>query len=345
MVCGLLKREEVAKAEVKDKATEKEAALQAAKDEINKQFGKGAIMNLGDSEAMEVAVIPTGSLTLDLALSGGLARGRIVELYGNEGSGKSTIALHAIAEAQKLGGICAYVDAEHALDPVYAAAIGVDIKSLQISQPGSAEEALTIVDILAGSGVVDIVVIDSVAALTPRAEIEGDYGDSHMGLQARLMGQAMRKLNGKLSDSNTIAIFINQIRMKIGIVFGNPETTPGGKALGFFASTRLEVRKAAPIKHGDEIVGQGTKVKVAKHKTGVPFRVAEFDIMYGEGISQAGCILDQAVTVGIVTKAGNWFAYDGKNLGNGREASKTALQDNPALMEHLYKLVMEHHGI
>ena len=315
---------------------EHDKALDAALGQIEKQFGKGAIMRLGENLGLSVDSIPTGALSLDLALGiGGLPRGRIVEIYGPESSGKSTLALHVVAEAQRNGGICAYVDAEHALDPVYAKAIGVDIDELLISQPDTGEQGLEIGDMLIRSGGIDVLVIDSVAALAPRAEIEGDMGDSHVGLQARLMSQALRKITGTLSKSRTIAIFINQLRDKIGVIYGSPEVTPGGKALKFYASVRLDIRRIESIKDGAEIVGNRTRVKVVKNKCAPPFRTAEFDIMYGTGISREGSILDVAVDLGIVKKSGAWYTYEGEQLGQGRENAKQFLRESPELVVDL----------
>ena len=314
-------------------AAEREKALEAALGQIEKQFGKGSVMKMGENLNMAIESIPTGALSLDLALGiGGLPRGRVVEIYGPESSGKSTLALHVVAEAQRNGGICAYVDAEHAMDPVYARAIGVDIDELLISQPDTGEQALEITEMLIRSGAIDVVVIDSVAALTPRAEIEGEMGDSHVGLQARLMSQALRKLTGTLNKTGTIAIFINQLREKIGVVYGSPEVTPGGRALKFYASVRLDIRRVETIKDGAEMTGSRTKVKVVKNKCAPPFRVAEFDIMYGTGISREGSILDVAVDLGIVKKAGAWYTYEGEQLGQGRENAKQFLRDNAELV-------------
>lgn len=309
---------------------EKDKALEMAMAQIEKQYGKGAIMRMGDEGAIHhFDAIPTGALSLDLALGiGGLPRGRIVEIYGPESSGKSTLAMHAVAETQRTGGVAAYIDAEHALDPVYAKAIGVNIDELLISQPDTGEQALEIADMLIRSGAIDVVVIDSVAALVPRAEIEGEMGDIHVGLQARLMSQALRKLTANLNRSQTIAIFINQLREKIGVMFGSPETTPGGRALKFYASVRLDVRRIESIKDGTEIVGNRVKVKVAKNKCAPPFRIAEFDLMYGRGISREGSLLDVAVEMGIIKKSGAWFTYEGEQLGQGRENAKKFLAEN-----------------
>ena len=315
------------------RASERAKALEAALGQIDKQFGAGSVMRMGEKETMAIEAISTGALPLDIALGvGGVPRGRVVEIFGPESSGKSTLAMHIVAEAQRNGGICAYVDAEHALDPVYAAAIGVDTDNLLISQPDTGEQALEIVDMLVRSSAVDVIVIDSVAALTPRAEIEGEMGDSHVGLQARLMSQALRKLTANLNKSNTIAIFINQLREKIGVMFGSPETTPGGRALKFYSSVRLDIRRIESIKDGAEVVGARTRVKVVKNKVAPPFRQAEFDITYGKGISREGAVLDLAVEMGIAKKSGAWFTYDGEQLGQGRENSKQFLTDNPDVM-------------
>jgi recombination protein RecA len=306
--------------------------LTVAIEEIEKQFGQGSIMKLGEGSHMEVETIPTGSLALDLALGvGGLPRGRVCEIYGPEASGKTTIALHVISEAQKNGGICAFIDAEHALDPIYARNIGIDTDELLISQPDTGEQALQIVDTLIRSSALDVIVIDSVAALTPRAEIEGEMGDSHVGLQARLMSQALRKITANLSKSRTVCIFINQLREKIGIRFGSPETTPGGRALKFYSSVRLDVRRIEAIKSGVDIVGNRTRVKVVKNKVASPFLLAEFDIVYGKGISHEGTLLDIGVELGIVKRSGAWYTYEGKQLGQGRENSKAFLCENPQL--------------
>jgi len=315
------------------RSAERAKALEAALGQIDKQFGAGSVMRMGEKETMGIEAISTGALALDIALGvGGVPRGRVVEIFGPESSGKSTLAMHIVAEAQRNGGICAYVDAEHALDPIYAAAIGVDTDNLLISQPDTGEQALEIVDMLVRSSAVDVIVIDSVAALTPRAEIEGEMGDSHVGLQARLMSQALRKLTANLNKSNTIAIFINQLREKIGVMFGSPETTPGGRALKFYSSVRLDIRRIESIKDGAEVVGARTRVKVVKNKVAPPFRQAEFDITYGKGISREGSVLDLAVEMGIAKKSGAWFTYDGEQLGQGRENSKQFLIDNPDVM-------------
>ncbi|MFM2181394.1 MAG: recombinase RecA [Actinomycetota bacterium] len=324
------------------RAAERAKALEAALGQIDKQFGAGSVMRMGEKEAMAIETISTGALPLDIALGvGGVPRGRVVEIFGPESSGKSTLAMHIVAEAQRNGGICAYVDAEHALDPVYAAAIGVDTDNLLISQPDTGEQALEIVDMLVRSSAIDVIVIDSVAALTPRAEIEGEMGDSHVGLQARLMSQALRKLTANLNKSNTIAIFINQLREKIGVMFGSPETTPGGRALKFYSSVRLDIRRIESIKDGAEVVGARTRVKVVKNKVAPPFRQAEFDITYGKGISREGAVLDLAVELGIAKKSGAWFTYDGEQLGQGRENSKQFLIENPDVMMQMAERVRE----
>ena len=319
------------------KNTDRKKALESAILQIEKQFGKGAIMKYGEGAALKnIEVIPTGCLALDIAVGiGGIPKGRIIEIYGPESSGKTTVSLHIIAELQKQGGIAAFIDAEHALDPVYAANLGVDLDNLYVSQPDNGEQALDIADYLVDSGAVDLIVVDSVAALTPKAEIEGDMGDSHVGLQARLMSQALRKLAAITNKKNACVIFINQLREKIGVMFGNPETTPGGKALKFYASVRLDVRKADTLKDGAEIVGNRTKVKVVKNKLAPPFKTAEFDIVYGKGISQSGCILDLAVAANIVEKSGSWFAYNGEKIGQGRDNAKNYLSANPAVMEEI----------
>jgi recombination protein RecA len=317
----------------------KSKALGLALETIEKQFGKGSIMKLGDAHRVHVECIPTGSLSLDIALGGGIPKGRVIEIYGPESSGKTTLTLHAIAEIQKQGGTAAFIDAEHALDPAYAQRIGVDTANLLLSQPDNGEQALEIVETLVRSNAVDLVVVDSVAALVPRAEIEGDMGDSHMGLQARLMSQALRKLTGVISRSNTTVIFINQIRMKIGVMFGNPETTTGGNALKFYASVRMDIRRIAQIKQGEEIVGNRTRVKVVKNKIAPPFRQAEFDIMYNQGISRAGDVLDLATERDIVEKSGAWFAYGGEKIAQGREAAKKYLEDNPKILDEIAKKV------
>jgi len=316
-------------------------ALQLAVDQIEKQFGKGSIMRLGDAHKVNVETVSSGSLSLDLALGGGIPRGRIVEIYGPESSGKTTVCLHVVAEVQKNGGTAAYVDAEHALDPSYAARLGVNIDNLLISQPDSGEQALEVVETLVRSNAVDIIVVDSVAALVPQAEIEGDMGDAHMGLQARLMSQALRKLTGVISRSKTTVIFVNQLRMKIGVMFGNPETTTGGNALKFYASVRMDIRRISQIKAGDEVIGNRARVKVVKNKIAPPFREAEFDIMYNQGISKEGDVLDLAVAGDIVNKSGAWFEYNGEKIGQGREAAKNYLKDNPKVLEEVSKKVRE----
>ncbi|HMS92217.1 MAG TPA: recombinase RecA [Candidatus Saccharibacteria bacterium] len=312
-------------------------AVDLAVEQIERQFGQGSIMKLGEGMKIEVATIPTGSLSLDLALGGGIPQGRIVEIYGPESSGKTTLALHTVAEVQKKGGLAAFIDAEHALDPEYASKIGVKLDDLLISQPDTGEQALEICETLVRSSAVDVVVVDSVAALVPRAEIEGEMGDSHMGLQARLMSQALRKLAGVISKSNTTVIFINQLRMKIGVMFGNPEVTAGGNALKYYASVRLDIRRSEQIKDGDNIIGNHVKVKVVKNKIAAPFKVAEFDIMYNEGISKSGDLVDLAVKNELVQKAGAWFSYKDEKIGQGREAAKQFLTDNPKIMAELEK--------
>jgi recombination protein RecA len=325
---------------------EREKALDAALSQIEKQFGKGSVMKMGESLTMGIESISTGAMALDMALGiGGLPRGRIVEIYGPESSGKSTLALHVVAEAQRNGGICAYIDAEHAMDPVYARAIGVDVDELLISQPDTGEQALEIAEVLIRSGALDVLVIDSVAALTPRAEIEGEMGDSHVGLQARLMSQALRKLTAVISKSQTIAIFINQLREKIGVMYGSPEVTPGGRALKFYASVRLDIRRVEQIKDGAEMTGNRTRVKVVKNKCAPPFRTAEFDIMYGTGISREGSILDVAVDLGIVKKSGAWYTYEGEQLGQGRENAKQFLHDTPELLVDLDQRIRQEFAI
>ena len=322
--------------------SEKEKALEQAIAQIEKQFGKGSIMKLGDVSHQEIDVIPTGCLTLDLALGiGGVPRGRIIEIYGPESSGKTTVSLHIIAEAQRLGGTAAFIDAEHALDPVYASRLGVDTTNLYVSQPDTGEQGLEICESLVRSGSVDIVVIDSVAALTPKAEIDGEMGDSHVGLQARLMSQALRKLAGITSKTNTCVVFINQLREKVGVMFGNPETTPGGKALKFYSSIRLDVRKGEVIKDGTENVGSRTKVKVVKNKLAPPFKTAEFDIVYGFGISKEGCIVDLAVDNDIIIKSGAWFSYNGEKIGQGKENAKNFLANNPQICDEIENKIKE----
>ncbi len=327
-------------------ANDREKALDAALAQIERQFGKGSVMRLGEDGRAPVEVIPTGSIALDLALGiGGLPRGRIVEIYGPESSGKTTVALHAIAQVQAAGGLAAFIDAEHALDPDYASRLGVDLDNLYVSQPDTGEQALEICDTLVRSGAIDLVVIDSVAALVPRAEIEGEMGDSHVGLQARLMSQALRKMAGALSNTNTTAIFINQLREKIGVMFGSPETTTGGKALKFYASVRLDVRRIETLKGGTEAVGNRTRVKVVKNKVAPPFKQAEFDILYGEGISREGSLIDIGVDAGIVRKSGAWYTYDGDQLGQGKENARTFLKDNPDLALEIEKRIKETLGI
>ena len=321
-------------------ASEKLKALQAAMDKIEKNFGKGSIMKLGDENVQQVEVIPTGSIALNAALGvGGYPKGRIIEIYGPESSGKTTLAIHAIAEAQKAGGIAAFIDAEHAFDRFYASKLGVDVDNVWISQPDNGEQALEIAEQLIRSSAIDIIVIDSVAALTPKAEIEGDMGDNKVGLQARLMSQALRKLTSAISKTNTTCIFINQLREKIGVMFGNPETTTGGNALKFYASVRLDIRRATQLKDGEEVIGNQTRVKVVKNKVAPPFRKAEFDIMFGEGISRAGEIIDLGAELGIIKKSGSWYSYNDTKLGQGRDASKQVIQDNPELAEELEGLI------
>ena len=319
---------------------DKSKALDSVISQIEKQYGKGSIMKLGDGAIQDVDVIPTGCLTLDLALGiGGVPRGRIIEIYGPESSGKTTLALHIIAEAQKQGGNAAFIDAEHALDPTYAARLGVDLTNLYVSQPDNGEQGLEICDSLVRSGALDIIVIDSVAALTPKAEIEGEMGDSHVGLQARLMSQALRKLAGITAKTNTCVVFINQLREKVGVMFGNPETTPGGKALKFYASVRIDVRRVDTLKEGADSVGSRTKAKIVKNKMAPPFKVAEFDIIYGLGISNEGCLLDLAVERDIIEKSGSWFSYNGNKIAQGRENAKAYLQNNPAVAEEIEKWI------
>ncbi|MFQ9264297.1 MAG: recombinase RecA [Clostridia bacterium] len=320
--------------------TEKKKALEAAMSQIEKQFGKGSVMKLGEFKAMEIEAIPTGALSLDMALGiGGVPRGRIIEVFGPESSGKTTLALHVVAEAQKMGGEAAFIDAEHALDPVYAKKLGVDIDNLIVSQPDTGEQALEITESLIRSGALDVIVVDSVAALVPKAEIDGDMGDSHMGLQARLMSQALRKLAGAINKTKTVLIFINQLREKIGVMFGNPETTTGGRALKFYASVRLDIRKIENIKQDGEVKGNRVRVKVIKNKVAPPFREAEFDIVYGEGISKAGNILDMAVNMDIIEKSGSWFSYNGDRIGQGRENVKKFLKENPDILDDVEKKV------
>ena len=322
-------------------------ALDAAIAQIERQYGKGSVMKLGDNSAnMNVETVPTGSLSLDIALGlGGLPKGRIIEIYGPESSGKTTVALHCVAETQKRGGIAGFIDAEHALDPVYAKNIGVDIDNLYISQPDSGEQALEITETMVRSGAVDIIVVDSVAALVPKAEIEGDMGDSHVGLQARLMSQALRKLTSAISRSNCIVIFINQLREKIGVMFGNPETTTGGRALKFYASVRLDVRRIEAIKQQGEVIGNRTRIKVVKNKVAPPFKEAEFDIMFGKGISKEGDVLDLASNLDIIQKSGAWYAYQGDKIGQGRENAKAYLAEHPDVMENVTKLIRAHYGL
>ncbi|MEO7069712.1 MAG: recombinase RecA [Nostocoides sp.] len=325
---------------------DKDKALALVMGQVEKQYGKGAVMRLGDDVRLPIEVIPTGSIALDVALGiGGLPRGRVVEIYGPESSGKTTVALHAVASAQKAGGIAAFIDAEHALDPEYAKKLGVDTDNLLVSQPDTGEQALEIADMLIRSGAVDIIVIDSVAALVPRAEIEGEMGDSHVGLQARLMSQALRKITGALNNTGTTAIFINQLREKIGVMFGSPETTTGGKALKFYASVRLDVRRIETLKDGNDPVGNRTRVKVVKNKVAPPFKQAEFDIIYGQGISREGGLIDMGVEQGFVRKAGAWYTYDGDQLGQGKENARTFLKDNPDLSDELEKRIKEKLGI
>ena len=324
---------------------EKLKALDAAISQIERQYGKGSVMKLGDTSShMKVETVPTGSISLDIALGqGGLPKGRIIEIYGPESSGKTTVALHAVAEVQKAGGIAGFIDAEHALDPVYAKNIGVDIDNLYISQPDNGEQAMEITETMVRSGAIDIVIVDSVAALVPKAEIDGDMGDSHVGLQARLMSQALRKLTAAISKSNCIVIFINQLREKIGVMFGNPETTTGGRALKFYASVRLDVRRIEVIKQGGEVVGNRTRIKVVKNKIAPPFKEAEFDIMFGKGISREGDILDNAANLGIVNKSGAWYAYEGEKIGQGRENAKQFLREHPELCQEIETKVRTHY--
>ena len=325
---------------------DREKALDAALANIEKQFGKGSIMRLGDDSRAPLEVIPTGAIALDVALGiGGLPRGRVVEIYGPESSGKTTVALHAVASAQRGGGVVAFIDAEHALDPEYAKALGVDTDALLVSQPDSGEQALEIADMLVRSGALDLIVIDSVAALVPRAEIEGEMGDSHVGLQARLMSQALRKMTGALNGAGTTAIFINQLREKIGVMFGSPETTTGGRALKFYASVRLDVRRIETLKDGTDMVGNRTRVKVVKNKVAPPFKQAEFDIMYGKGISREGGLIDVGVEAGLIRKAGAWFTYEGDQLGQGKENARNFLKDNPDLANEIEKKILEKLGV
>lgn len=326
---------------------EKQKALEMALAQIERQFGKGSIMRLGEAQSkFNVEVIPTGALSLDIALGvGGVPRGRIIEIYGPESSGKTTVALHIIAEAQKAGGTAAFIDAEHALDPVYARKLGVDTDNLLISQPDTGEQALEIAEALVRSGAVDVIVIDSVAALVPKAELEGEMGEAHVGLQARLMSQALRKLAGSISKSKTVAIFINQLREKVGVMFGNPETTPGGRALKFYASVRMEVRKISVIKEGDEVIGSRASVKIVKNKVAPPFKTAEFDIMHGEGISREGCVLDFAAEAGIIQKSGAWYSYEKERIGQGRENAKQYLKEHPELLNAIELKVKEKYNL
>ncbi len=331
---------------VETTSMDKKKALEAALAQIDRAFGKGSIMRLGENRAIEVEAIPTGSLGLDIALGiGGLPKGRIIEIFGPESSGKTTLALHVVAEAQKRGGICAFVDAEHALDPIYAQKLGVDVDELLISQPDTGEQALEIADTLVRSGAIDVLVIDSVAALTPKAELEGEMGDSLPGLQARLMSQALRKLTASVSKSNCMVIFINQIRHKIGVMFGNPETTTGGNALKFYASVRLDIRRIGSIKDRDQVIGNHTRVKVVKNKVAPPFRQVEFDIMYGEGISRSGELLDLGVTAGIIEKSGSWYSYNSERIGQGRENAKRFLKENPDVAEEIEQAIRANAGI
>jgi recombination protein RecA len=331
----------MAKTDTKAASSGKSQALQLAVDQIEKQFGKGSIMRLGEAYKVDVETTSTGSLSLDMALGGGLPKGRVIEIYGPESSGKTTLSLHAVAEVQKLGGVAAYVDAEHALDPAYAQRIGVKTEDLLLSQPDNGEQALEVVEALVRSNAVDIIVVDSVAALVPQAEIEGDMGDAHMGLQARLMSQALRKLTGVISKTKCTVIFVNQLRMKIGVMFGNPETTTGGHALKFYASVRMDIRRISQIKAGDEVIGNRTRVKVVKNKIAPPFREAEFDIMYNQGISREGDVLDLAVSKDIIAKSGAWFEYGGAKIAQGREAAKKYLKENPKILEEVSKKVRE----
>ena len=340
-ICSLKEKE------INMEKDDKLKAVDAALSQIEKQYGKGAVMKLGDPTAqMNVETIPTGSLSLDIALGlGGIPKGRIIEIYGPESSGKTTVTLHMIAEVQKRGGIAGFIDAEHALDPVYAKNIGVDIDNLYISQPDNGEQALEITETMVRSGAIDIIVVDSVAALVPKAEIDGDMGDSHVGLQARLMSQALRKLTAVISKSNCTVIFINQLREKVGVMFGNPETTTGGRALKFYSSVRLDVRRIEALKQGGEVIGNRTRVKVVKNKIAPPFKEAEFDIMFGEGISMVGDILDLAASCDVVAKSGAWYAYEGNKIGQGRENAKQYLKDNPAVCDEIAEKVREHYGL
>ena len=331
---------------VEGNGVDKQKALQTALSQIERNFGKGSVMRLGDNQAMDIEAVSTGSLGLDIALGiGGLPKGRIIEIYGPESSGKTTLALHCVAEAQKNGGVCAFVDAEHALDPVYAGKLGVDLDDLLVSQPDTGEQALEITDTLVRSGAIDVLVVDSVAALTPRAELEGEMGDSLPGLQARLMSQALRKLTGSISKSHCMVIFINQIRMKIGVMFGSPETTSGGNALKFYASVRLDIRRVGQIKDRDEVVGNQTRVKVVKNKTAPPFRQVDFDIIYGEGVSKMGELLDLGVKAEVVEKSGSWFSYGAERLGQGRENAKRFLRENPIIANEIEDKIRAHAGL
>jgi len=330
----------------KESGVDKQKALETALSNIERSFGKGSVMRLGDKRAMDIEAVPTGSLGLDIALGiGGLPKGRIIEIYGPESSGKTTLALHSVAEAQKNGGVCAFIDAEHALDPIYASKLGVDLDDLLISQPDTGEQALEIADTLVRSGAVDLLVIDSVAALTPRAELEGEMGDSLPGLQARLMSQALRKLTGSISKSKCMVIFINQIRMKIGVMFGSPETTTGGNALKFYASVRLDIRRIGAIKDRDEVIGNQTRVKVVKNKVAPPFRQVEFDILYGEGISKTGELIDLGVKAEVVEKSGSWYSYKGERIGQGREKSRAFLKENPAIADEIEDAIRRNAGL
>nr|WP_321441744.1 recombinase RecA [uncultured Hyphomonas sp.] len=330
----------------KETGVDKQKALETALSNIERSFGKGSVMRLGDKKAMDVEAVSTGSLGLDIALGiGGLPKGRIIEIYGPESSGKTTLSLHSVAEAQKNGGVCAFIDAEHALDPVYAAKLGVDLDDLLISQPDTGEQALEIADTLVRSGAVDLLVIDSVAALTPRAELEGEMGDSLPGLQARLMSQALRKLTGSISKSKCMVIFINQIRMKIGVMFGSPETTTGGNALKFYASVRLDIRRIGAIKDRDEVIGNQTRVKVVKNKVAPPFRQVEFDILYGEGISKTGELIDLGVKADVIEKSGSWYSYNGERIGQGREKTRNFLKENPAIADEIEDAVRRNAGL
>lgn len=325
---------------------DKQKALEAALGQIEKQYGKGAVMKLGDTSHMQVETVPTGSLSLDIALGlGGVPKGRIIEVYGPESSGKTTVALHMVAEVQKRGGVAGFIDAEHALDPVYAKNIGVDIDNLYISQPDCGEQALEITETMVRSGAVDIVIVDSVAALVPKAEIDGDMGDSHMGLQARLMSQALRKLTAVISKSNCIVIFINQLREKLGVMFGNPETTTGGRALKFYSSIRLDVRRVEALKQGGEVVGNHTRIKVVKNKVAPPFKEAEFDIMFGKGIVKEGDLIDIAVNIGVIAKSGAWYAYEGEKIGQGRENAKAFLVSHPEIADEVERRIRQYYGL